>query len=404
MYNIGIVVIGYNRLHCIKRLLKSLKSASYDGDKVDLIISIDNSGNEKLYEYVEKFEWLVGEKNVIIRPNRLGLKKHIIECGKLTEKYNNLIVLEDDIYVSPYFYNYAKQSIAYYANNDNIAGISLYKHKFNIFASKLFLNEQSEYDTFFLKYAQSWGQIWNKNEWNNFIKWYQEQNDEFLYVNNIPDNLFNWGSQSWLKYHIRYCIENDKYFVYPNISHSTNFSNTGEHATSNSPAYQVELLYGRKGIYNFMPFNKESIKYDAYFERTELNQILGIEEKDLCIDLYNKKRNKENRRYWLTTSVENYKIIKSFGLELKPHEMNIINRIEGNHIFLYDTSKVVQNNINKREHNHHLQLYYYGEYDKQDLSKYVAYKYTESINYRLKQIKDKIRAIYQSFGAIWRKI
>ena len=46
MRNIGLVVITYNRLLSLERLLSSLLIADYNDDKVDLIVSIDFSGND----------------------------------------------------------------------------------------------------------------------------------------------------------------------------------------------------------------------------------------------------------------------------------------------------------------------------------------------------------------------
>lgn len=40
----------------------------------------------------------------------------------------------------------------------------------------------------------------------------------------LPQNLFTWSEKSWLKFHDRYCIETNRYFVYPYVSLSTNYS------------------------------------------------------------------------------------------------------------------------------------------------------------------------------------
>ncbi len=64
---------------------------------------------------------------------------------------------------------------------------------------------------------------------------------------------------------------------------------------------------------------------------------------ELCTDLYGKKKNREKKRYWLTSLIKDYKIIKSFALHLRPHELNIIFDIKGSEIFLYDTQIVEKN-------------------------------------------------------------
>ena len=98
---ITIVVVGYNRADAMERVLHSLSRAQYDYTDIRLVVSIDHSGNEEVVHTAEAFEWKYGEKEVIYRPERLGLRKHIISCGDMTEKYDTVMILEDDIYVSP---------------------------------------------------------------------------------------------------------------------------------------------------------------------------------------------------------------------------------------------------------------------------------------------------------------
>ena len=101
-----IVAVGYNRPHCMKRLLESIGNAEYEIDDVTLIISIDESNKSDLVQKVaEDFDWKHGEKIIRRFPERQGLKKHIIQCGDLSEKYGAVIILEDDLYVSPGFYS-----------------------------------------------------------------------------------------------------------------------------------------------------------------------------------------------------------------------------------------------------------------------------------------------------------
>ena len=125
----AIVVVGYNRPFGLKRLILSLKEADYLSDKVDLVISIDKGKKQQeIIDICEKIKWDFGEKHIRSFNENLGLRKHIIKCGDLTNLYDAVVVLEDDITVSKYFYNYVKQAIERYKNNEKIAGISLYKH------------------------------------------------------------------------------------------------------------------------------------------------------------------------------------------------------------------------------------------------------------------------------------
>ena len=120
---IAIVAVGYNRINAISRLLQSLQNAKYPSNDIPLVICIDCSGNQELYNYVRQFEWQHGEKHVIIQEQRLGLKEHILKCGDLTQYFKAIILLEDDIYVSPYFYNYVVQAVNKYGKEKEIAEI-----------------------------------------------------------------------------------------------------------------------------------------------------------------------------------------------------------------------------------------------------------------------------------------
>ena len=102
----AVVVVGYNRPFGLKRLTLSLKEADYLSDKVDLVISIDKGKKQQeIIDICEKIKWDFGEKHIRIFNENLGLRKHIIKCGDLTNLYDAVVVLEDDITVSKYFYN-----------------------------------------------------------------------------------------------------------------------------------------------------------------------------------------------------------------------------------------------------------------------------------------------------------
>ena len=132
MKNIAIVVVAFNREKSLIRLLNSLNSLVVQKEEeIPLYISIDrakdrNLENQRVVEIAKEFEWKFGKKIVNYREKNMGLKKHILECGKLTDIYENIIVLEDDIVVSPLMYTYAKQVIDFYKGNKEIAGFGLY--------------------------------------------------------------------------------------------------------------------------------------------------------------------------------------------------------------------------------------------------------------------------------------
>ena len=107
MENLAIVVIAFNRVNSLDRLLKSLNRLIVEREqKITLYISIDRDKNDskenkEVVECARNFKWKFGEKVVNFRNENMGLRKHILSCGDLTRKYENIIVLEDDLVVSP---------------------------------------------------------------------------------------------------------------------------------------------------------------------------------------------------------------------------------------------------------------------------------------------------------------
>ena len=337
MINPAIVVIAYNRDKSLERLLGSLLKASYDSEDVTLVISIDKSDNEKVASVADAFEWKHGEKKIILRETNLGLKKHVLECGKLVYDYEKIIVLEDDLYVSESFYSYARQALDFSENCHRIAGVSLYNHCMNVHVREPFEAIDDGYDNYYMQFAQSWGQAYTRKQWQEFEEWLEENDDKSVAADNVPVNVSSWSDKSWLKYFIKYVIDTDKLFIYPRVSFTTNFGDEGTHAEGSVTDLQVPLAGKNKKAFTFsMPDESDSI-YDAYFENMKLaDQIEETAAKDeLSVDLYG--YGKAKKKYILSSKPLPYKVIKSYGRKLRPVDANIYMGIDGTDFFLYNT-------------------------------------------------------------------
>lgn len=332
-----IVAVGYNRPHCMKRLLESIGRAEYKTKDITLVVSIDESAKSDDVEKVaQEFVWQYGEKIIRRFPQRQGLKSHIIQCGDLSEKYGAVIILEDDLYVSPGFYSYVCQAQEHYADNEKIAGVSLYSNALNVFSQDRFVPVKNQYDTYLGQYIITWGQCWTEKQWNRYKTWFLE-NDEKLPDRNdkMPLEILSW-TRSWGKYFISYMVENDLYYVMPYTALSTNFSEQGEHNPNKGyeTAYQVSLLQHAME-YRFPAF-EDAVKYDSFFERIYNEEIMpGISGKDVCFDLYGMRVTPLGKKYLLSCKKYNFPIVKTYGLRMRPQEENVIAGIEGNGIYLY---------------------------------------------------------------------
>lgn len=337
---IPIVVVAYNRPRSLKRLLDSIESAQYDTDDVLLIISIDKGDNEDVLAVANQFHWTHGLKEVRYQQNNLKLRKHILKCGDLALEYGNVIVLEDDLFVSPCFYHYACQALAFAADDPRIGGISLYAHAYNVNVFEPFTPLPDGADNWYFQFASSWGQAWSAQQWTGFRQWYMENEGKDLAGDDIPATVTNWSPNSWLKYYIKYLVVTDRYFLYPRESMTTNFSAAGTHIASESTTYQVPLCRNREK-FPFVGIDDSGAVYDSFFENTKLGEYLGIEE--LSVDLYGSKP-KSSRRYLLSSKIYDYKIVKSFARSMRPMDANVVFGIEGEVFFLYDTECNEKNN------------------------------------------------------------
>ena len=341
-----IVVVAYNRPKSLRRILRSLMSAHYPSTEIDLIISIDNApDNNDVLEIANNFEWRFGEKIVKYAVDNMGLRKHIISCASLALDYGSVIVLEDDLFVAPCFYSYTIQALNFSKEKSYIGGVSLYNHRVNVHNNKMFEPTYDPFDNYYFQFASSWGQAWSKTHVEEFLEWY-ESNQDITNQNVIPANVRAWSEKSWLKYFITFLIAKNKFFIYPKTSLSTNFEDAGTHARSDSTARQVPLLNSFEKKFDFADIEKSGCVYDSFFENVKLHKNLVLQKEDLTVDLYGYQVNIKTR-FLLTTQVRNFKILKTFGRSLKPIDNNIIFNIEGDDIFLYDTTVNSKNLVKK---------------------------------------------------------
>lgn len=339
----AIIVVAYNRVEALKRILSSLEAAYFDCD-VRLVISIDHgaANNPVIRDIANQFIWKHGTKEVVSHKDRLGLRKHILACGDMTETYGSVIVLEDDLYVSPYFYRYAQRALEYYADCSDVAGISLYSHKTNPVIRLPFNPLCDGHDVFFLKFASSWGQVWTHNQWHEFKEWYDREPD-INRIAGIPGSVLNWPASSWLKYFIAYLVDTGRYFVYPRESLTTNFCDPGEHhGRFTEKIYQVPLLLGDKH-YSFVLPEKSLAVYDAFFEiesKTirKYNSFLGAY--DFEADLYGSKQSKNITSEYVITSRHCVNAEQGYAFEMQPAELNILFDIQGDSFSLASKENV----------------------------------------------------------------
>ena len=341
MRKIAIISVAYNRTDSLKRQFDSLERAHFPGP-VTLIVSIDKSKTDAVERMAEAYHWPHGELRIAKHEKNLGLRAHMLSLGRYFDEFDALIVLEDDVTVSPSFYVYAQACVEKYYGDDRIAGISLYSFAANYQTYLPFIPAKSGYDAYMMNCAQSWGEVWMKPQWQAFTKWYEGHSATFN-LEHLPACLNQWPKSSWLKYHTRYCIEADKYFVYPYYSLSTNNADPGvNQKVAADTFFQANLLATLQQDFRLPDVDKAEICYDGFLQPKFLGKHLGIADADLCVDLYAGKPACLFQHYVLSNRPLPFKVIRSFALQLRPIELNIIFQREGNELWLYDTTQPAQ--------------------------------------------------------------
>ena len=299
----AIVVVAFNRSKSLSRILKTINNACYSKYKnIQLVISIDKSDCEDVAKVAQEFPWAHGDKRVIEHSENLGLRKHVIACGDLTQQYDSIILLEDDLLVSPEYYSYATAALSFYADQPLISGISLYSYDFNEYSESRFIPLADGFDNYFIQTACSWGQAWTYEQWKAFKDWYESNHIFEKGSCYLPQKILEWPDRSWKKFFIKYMILHNKYFVYPRISLSTNSGTSGTNHRG-SLNYQVPLQLGHKN-YVFSALDQSLSVYDEHYEIT--SQCLRrfnpeLKELDVEYDLYGTKQLENVRSAYLVS-------------------------------------------------------------------------------------------------------
>lgn len=336
----AIVVVTFNRPDSLARLLKSIAGAEYDQKEITLIISVDfqeSEGHEQVLKVADGFNWSYGEKRVIKHTTNLGLRKHVLSCGDLVTDFDSIVMLEDDLIVSRYFYLYAAKALEFYAGEEAVGGISLYNHRTNYSIGLPFEPVLDEFDVYFLQIAASWGQAWTRAQWKSFKDWY-DQGWKISDDDNLPEHVKSWPESSWVKYFIKFLVDKRKYFSYPKTSFSTNMGVPGTHHKQKEYTYSVPIHYrGNLHYIRFAEFSESVNVYDSFFEIEA--DVLGRTVPELkkygisTVDLYGLKDLKfyEGTTLLSSKSLKNPVSLLSFGLDLKPMILNILLDIKGDH-------------------------------------------------------------------------
>lgn len=323
--NVPIIVACYDRIKSLKRLLESLEQTQHNNEQ-ELILSLD--GNDSIVkDYIEKYTWPFGAKRVIQHKKKLGLKNHILECLSVGLEYDGIVILEDDLWVSPLFPAYKSLLLQNSTALQSYSSFAFYHQHF--FPSNGLPREFNLDTCYSTTFPCSWGFMIFREELDRFIRWSEIHVDVDLLV---PGYMSGW-TDSWKKIYAAYLVSTQKRVLYPPGAIITNFGDVGVHHKTASAFFQAPLLLKISDLDLF----DEIHAFDNYFE-IEVDQVKkwipDLEAYDFSVDLNGQKPLKEIQTSYLISSKTCSKPIRSWCSELKPIERNIQFNVRGHQIHL----------------------------------------------------------------------
>ena len=160
-----IVLFVYNRPMHVQQTVEALKQNRLS-EQSELFIFSDaprtEAQEEKVKEVRRYIHQITGFKSVKIveRKTNFGLARSVIEgVSKVIQDYGRVIVLEDDLQVSPYFLDFMNSALDTYENEDKVMHISGYMFP---------IGDLDLPETFFLRGASCWGWATWAKAWKMF--------------------------------------------------------------------------------------------------------------------------------------------------------------------------------------------------------------------------------------------
>ncbi len=248
-----IVIFTYRRdiTDVINALLKNKLS-----EKSDLYIFSDgyknNTDKQDVLSVRKALKDIKGFRSLQVYESEKnnGLANSIIDgVDLILNKYNNIIVMEDDLIVADNFLEYMNEALAFYEKEENIWSISGYTPNM-----KCLKNYNK--DIYLTMRASSWGWAtwkdrwesidWEIKDWNNFKK----NKIEIKEFNKSGNDMFKMLELQMLgkidSWAIRWCynqFKQRKYTIYPTKSKLVNigFDNKGTHNSRGFERWNVEV-------------------------------------------------------------------------------------------------------------------------------------------------------------------
>lgn len=187
---------------------------------------LENSS--KILDFVDGFRWDFGEKLVHYRTVNVGLQAQWLEAWWPSSDDEFVFVVEDDLEVSPLYYQFLKRLIEnYYYNQSNfipsIYGASLQRPRFVPGKHGNKMNLDSETRLFLYQLVGTWGQLLFPRPWKEFRRWYDDHKARGVkpFLEGMVTNGWykRMGERIWTPWFIKFIHSHGYFNIYTNFLH-----------------------------------------------------------------------------------------------------------------------------------------------------------------------------------------
>lgn len=251
-----VIIFAYKRKDKLQSCLAALENNDIDiVSHSDLFIYADGYKSEKDYadvlethKYIEEYANISKFKsvNAVISEHNKGLANSVIEgVTNIVNKYDTIIVVEDDLVVAFDFLKFMNEALRFYKDNHQIGQINGYTYPLEIL-------DKYDKDIFFLNKGDCWGWAtwkdrWDGAEWKTVDKEKYlrnkkkrrqfeklESNWDLMMINQLNGEIDSWAIR-W----VYYLFDRGYVSVYPSKSLVSNegFDGSGTHTNNSDEKY-----------------------------------------------------------------------------------------------------------------------------------------------------------------------
>jgi hypothetical protein len=276
-FSMTINVITFNRPKSLKRLCESLVNAKYYGHTIHIHFYVDQGADLDTKRFVKDFVWPHGVKRSLFRYVSSGLVRAVIESWYPSHPHDYVMLAEDDIEVSKYWYYWVLRTMKEYRYpyrdsqgkiqmlDPSIFGLSLYTPRESEMSNprfRYFPDKHFSQQVWIHSIPCSWGAVYYPEHWL-FFRQYIEMRRNLGKNLHIPECECNGWRESWVKFYTELGYMKGWYMLYPNFPNQTSFSTNhlepGVHVVKDEELHMKDLFTVPLAVTNIIPDKLPSV-------------------------------------------------------------------------------------------------------------------------------------------------